>query len=454
MAVAMAAILGKAEPKLALDALNRFRQRRDMANRLRRFNRALLVSDDELRSIARCGNSLGSLVMIRRGPDGHARPVGVATCKSVWGCLGCAARRRAEHAAIVQWYVEQHQAAGKHVSLGSFTLAHYPTDNLAELLEGLRKSFTDMRRLKAFKDAEREYGIDGWIAALEITDGANGWHPHLHVLFFHRDFLGVEYGDNADLRAALHETFSYQINRHLGRQVHQIHGVDLVPVKTSGDDGVLARYLGKIQLEMTRQDLKTARSSTSRSPWQIGLDAAETGDARDIARWVEYLHATKGRNVVTRSQSLTELYGEPTEDEINARIGIEQPDDQADDTDDDGQGEDVASVDAAVWTAAQRATTGDGRSLIAAALSELEDHGPDAMAALLSRRLDGVQVVTHPETGLPHLRFTTRPDTVTVAAGSDDGERIYFDELGPVARAWYGHTRPGNAMEADGWHTN
>ena len=111
MAVAMAAILGKAKPKLALDALNRFRQRRDMANRLRRFNRALLVSDDELRSIARCGNSLGSLVMIRKGPDGHARPVGVATCKSVWGCLGCAARRRAEHAAIVQWYVEQHQAA-------------------------------------------------------------------------------------------------------------------------------------------------------------------------------------------------------------------------------------------------------------------------------------------------------------------------------------------------------
>jgi len=294
-----------------------------------------------------------------------------------------------------------------------------------------------MRRLKAFKDAEREYGIDGWIAALEITDGANGWHPHLHVLFFHRDFLAVEYGDNTDLRAALHETFSYQINRHLGRQVHQVHGVDLVPVKTSGDDGVLARYLGKIQLEMTRQDLKTARSSTSRSPWQIGLDAAETGDARDTARWVQYLHATKGRNVVTRSQSLTELYGEPTDDEINARIGIEQPDDQADETDQD-QGEDVASVDPAVWTAAQKSTTGDGRSLIGAALSELEDHGPDAMAALLSRLLDDVQVVTHPETGLPHLRFTDRPDTVTVAAGSNDGDRIDYDELGPVARAWYG----------------
>jgi hypothetical protein len=76
------------------------------------------------------------------------------------------------------------------------------------------------------------------------------------------------------------------------------------------------------------------------------------------------------------------------------------------------------------------------------------------MAVLLSRHLGDVQVVTHPETGLPHLRFINRPDTVTVAAGSDDGDRIDFDELGAVARAWYGHTRPGNAMEADGWHRN
>ena len=438
MAVAMAAILGKAEPKLALDALNRFRQRRDMANRLRRFNRGLLVSDDELRSIARCGNSLGSLVIIRTDEHGHARPVGVATCKSVWGCLGCAARRRAEHAAVVKWYVDQHHAAGKHVSFASFTLSHYSTDELAVLLEGLRKAFTDMRRMKAFRDAEAEFGIDGWIGALEITDGANGWHPHLHVLFFHRDFLGVEYGDNSGLRAALHETFSYQINRHLGRQVHQIHGVDLVPVKTETQEGALARYLGKIQLEMTRQDLKTARWSTSRSPWLIGLDAAETKDPRDTARWVEYLHATKGRNVVTQSQSLKKLYGEPTDKEIDAMLGIEDhTDDQADE---DDQGQDVASIDAAVWNDARHIITPSNGSLIAAALTAMEDVGPQAMADLLSRHLDPVEVVTHPETGLPHLRYSTRADTITVATGSTDGQQpsIDYDELGPVARAWYG----------------
>jgi hypothetical protein len=442
MAVAMASILGKTRPDLGLEALDRFRNRRDMANRLRRFNRGLLLDDDELRSIARCGNALGSVVMLRRGNDGNVRPGGVATCKSAWGCLGCAARRRAEHAAVVQWLVNKHQTAGGHVSLASFTLAHYPADALAKLLTALRDAFTDMKRLKVYKDAVNDYGIQGWIGALEITDGHSGWHPHLHVLFFHDTFLGVEDGDNADLRAALHEAFAHQIKRHLGRQIHEIYGVDLVPVKTEGDDGVVARYLGKIQLEMARQDLKTGRRSSSRSPWQIALDAAETGDARDTARWVEYLHATKGRNVITKSKSLTDLYGEPTDAEINALIGNDQPDDQADDDNDDDEVEDVASIDAAVWTDAQRTTTPDGGSLITAVLVEFEDQGPQAAADLLGRHLDHVHVVTHPDSGLPHLEYRDRGSTITVAPATDDDDRIDYDQLGPVARAWYGAQDP------------
>lgn len=447
MAVATTPVLGKADPKHGLDATNRFRHRRDQANRLRRFNRNLLSRDDELRSIARCGNALGSLVPVRCDQHGRMRPGGIATCKSVWGCLGCAARKRAEHAAVVKWFVDRHHHAGGHVSLGSFTLAHYPTDNLSELLEGLRKSFTDMRRMKTYKTAETTHGIVGWIGALEITDGPSGWHPHLHVLFFHQDYLGIEDGDNAPLRTALHETFAYQINRHLGRQVHQTHGVDLVPVKTSSDDGAVARYLGKIQLEMTRQDLKTGRGQ-SRSPWQIALDAANTNNPQDTARWIEYLQATKGRNVVTHAKTLDHTYGTPTDQEINTMLGIQdQQDDQADE-DDDAQ--DVASIDSTLWNDARNIITPNHGALTAAALTELETHGLHAMAQLFSNHLNPVEVINHPETGLPHLRYKHRPDTITVATGDTDGQtnRIDYNNLGPVARAWYGAAdEPGEMRE-------
>ena len=443
MTAAMIGLLGNASPKLAAEAHRRIIDRRRMANVLRRFNRRLLSNEPELRSIAKCGNTLGSTVMFHRGADGIVRPGGVATCKSVWGCLGCAARRRALKSAMVKYYVDAHLAAGKGVSFASFTLAHYASDPLAVLLDGLRKAFTDMRHLKVYKDAEHQHGIIGWIAALEITHGANGWHPHLHVLFFHDQHLEVEYGENAELRGALHEAFARQIDRHLGRQVHQVYGVDLEPVRTASRQGeaddAIARYLGKIQLEMTRQDLKTGRVSASRSPWQIGLDAAETGDAQDAALWCEYLRATKGRNVVTSGGSLADHYGEPTADQLDALIGEPTDDDQTSDND---QGETIASMSADVWTDLSNDRTDVGDSAIAAALTALELEGPEAMAVIASDRVGKpVEAIRHDETGLPYLRYRNESDRRTYVGQPHRGDgldEIDLDKLGPAAAAWSG----------------
>ena len=439
MAAAMISLLGNANPKLGCDLYQRFVNRRRMAHVLCRFNRGLLASDDDLRSIARCGNALGSTVIFRRTPNGRVMPGGVATCKSVWGCLGCAARRRALKSAMVKYYVDAHKAAGGGVSFASFTLAHYATDNLADLLDGLRKAFTDMRHLKVYRDAGTTYGIVGWIAALEITHGANGWHPHLHVLFFHREHLEVEYGENAGLRTALHEAFARQIDRHLGRQVHQIHGVDLVPVRTlnrqDGDDAI-ARYLGKIQLELTRQDLKTAKGR-SRSPWQVALDAAETGDAQDAARWCEYLRATKGRNVVTQGGHLAELYGEPTDEELDDLIGPdENTDDQGHDAD---EATDIASMDADIWQDLQRRHATPAHSATADAITALEQHGLDDMANVVSGHLDKpIEITTHPTSGLPHLRYLNPADRrrPEPEPPNRNGPDIDPDQLGPAALAW------------------
>ena len=447
MTAALIGLLGKADPKLASDAHRRLVDRRRMANVLRRYNRGLLADAEDLRSIARCGNTLGSTVMFRQGKDGRMRPSGIATCKSVWGCLGCAARRRALKSAMVKHYVDAHLGAGKGVSFASFTLAHYASDTLDELLEGLRRAFTDMRHLKVYRDAELEFGIVGWIAALEITCGPNGWHPHLHVLFFHEEYLDLEYGENAPLRGALYEAFSRQIDRHLGRPVHEIYGVDLEPVRTRsrepGEDA-LARYLGKIQLEMTRQDLKVGRTSRSRSPWQIGLDAAETGDAQDAARWCEYLRATKGRNVVTTGGRLGELYGEPTVDDLDDFLSddadSELTDDQADEGDD---GTDVASMSADVWTDLSSHRNDPKASAIADALVRLELFGPDAMADVTADRLGKpIEVTTHPTTGLPHLQYANPADRrrhVGQPQHREDGlATTDLDSLGPAGRAWAG----------------
>ncbi|MEM9653710.1 MAG: hypothetical protein AAGA65_16585, partial [Actinomycetota bacterium] len=176
-----------------------------------------------------------------------------------------------------------------------------------------------------------------------------------------------------------------------------------------------------------------------------GLDAAKTGDKQDTARWVEYLHATKGRNVVTRSQSLDEHYGTPTEQEIDTMLAIQdQTDDQTEEGDD---GEDVASIDAAVWNDARDVIIPGVGSLIAAGLTVLEDDGLEALAKLFSRHIEPVETVVHPETRLPHLRYRHRPDTVTVMTGDGETDRIDYDQLGPVARAWYGMVDRGKEVK-------
>ena len=64
------------------------------------------------------------------------------------------------------------------------------------------------------------------------------------------------------------------------------------------------------------------------------------------------------------------------------------------------------------------------------------------MAESFSEYLEPVEVVIHPETGLPHLRYAGRGETVTAAPGSADGTYgpVEVDDLGPVARAWYRHS--------------
>ncbi len=139
---------------------------------------------------------------------------------------------------------------------------------------------------------------------------------------------------------------------------------------------------------------------------------------------------------------MADIYGEPTDEQLNELLGIE-PNDDDDQADDNDEGENIASIDAAVWNDARRTNTTSGQSLISIALAALEDRGADAMAEVLAVYSEPIDLSAHPETGLPHLRYSNRVDTITVQSGTDDGLQapINYDELGPVARAWYGHTK-------------
>ena len=96
-----------------------------------------------------------------------------------------------------------------------------------------------------------------------------------------------------------------------------------------------------------------------------------------------------------------------------------------------------------VWTDLINHRSWPGTSASADAITALETDGPYVMAQVITERLGKtIQVITHAETGLPHLQYLD-PEyrrQPTSERRKRPQPEIDLDALGPVAKAWYGAT--------------
>ena len=115
---------------------------------------------------------------------GSAHYTGLVTCGSVWACPTCAAkiqeRRRQEIEHAMTWAKAQGLAA----IMPTFTFPHRAFHTLADLLEKQATAFKLLRKTRAYRRVMERIGFKGLIRSLEVTHGANGWHPHTHELWF------------------------------------------------------------------------------------------------------------------------------------------------------------------------------------------------------------------------------------------------------------------------------
>lgn len=118
----------------------------------------------------------------------------LATCGSVWACPLCAAkiqaRRRPELEKLVEWAYAQ----GYQVQMVTFTFPHYGFQRLAQLIPNQREAFKTMRGGYSWDKLKKGYGFVGMVRSLEVTHGANGWHPHTHELWITKDLTEARRG--------------------------------------------------------------------------------------------------------------------------------------------------------------------------------------------------------------------------------------------------------------------
>jgi hypothetical protein len=129
----------------------------------------------------------GYFVKVNHHPMyGGASYAGLVTCGSVWACPVCASkiqeRRRGEIEVLLAW----HAGNGGDSLMVTFTFPHVRFDSLAELLRRQALAFKYLRSGKAWQNFTRSFGFLGLVRSLEVTHGANGWHPHTHELWLVR----------------------------------------------------------------------------------------------------------------------------------------------------------------------------------------------------------------------------------------------------------------------------
>lgn len=263
--------------------------------------------------------SQGGAAVQVRAAEGRAYLSGLQTCGSVWMCPCCAPKITEVRRAEIQQLADETRRDGGQLLMLTLTIPHQQGDQLKEIgadgedvgmlsrLSAAWRFFVSGRNaLSRILEPFRYYGF---VRALEVTHGSNGWHPHFHVLVS----IGVPLSDVQALMLedTLHARWAKATKKHgFGDIARAGLRLDVAPV-VAGDEqpSKLGDYIAKwgVAEELTKLHTKQGRSE-SRTPWRLLADYAE-GDRTAGALWAEYAGAFKGRRQIFWSRGLRDLCG-------------------------------------------------------------------------------------------------------------------------------------------------
>ncbi len=254
---------------------------------------------------------------------GRAFYSGLQTCGSVWMCSVCAAKVAERRRVEIGEGIEAHTASGGQVVLFTFTVRHHRGDDLGVTLAGVRGAHKKFKQGRAYQRLRASVGLLGTISGLEVTHGnGNGWHPHIHELWFVR--AGVDLGA---LQAELLVRWSACVERFGLRSVNS-HGLKISYRATGAE--TLNLYMTKmggtwdLSREIVGSATKRARGASGRSPAALLYDYTAGSDIEAGLLWFEFAKTFKGRKQIVWSKGLrAALLGsgvEETDEEIAAKF--------------------------------------------------------------------------------------------------------------------------------------
>lgn len=142
------------------------------------------MSEDKPKTLMKCGHAHANVSLTVKA-NGDTSATGISTCGRVWECAYCAEskqmlRRASLRASLTKWL-----SSGRAVIHVTVTVPHRRSDDLAMVLNLLERARTKMLSGGARARLLAPHGVLAVDWTLEVTfNESDGWHPHLHMLFY------------------------------------------------------------------------------------------------------------------------------------------------------------------------------------------------------------------------------------------------------------------------------
>lgn len=244
-------------------------------------------------------------VNIGSGDDGLTKFGGLSYCGNLWQCPCCAGNVAKTKAAEVEHAMRENAKRGGQCVFVTLTQPHKSKDALKPLVQRQQKSVSSVMSNGTVARFLKKHGYVGQVRAFEVTHGQNGWHPHLHIIMFFDTISIIK--EKQNLNDVIYKAWSTQIVKNGGMKPTLEHGVD-VRLPRNGDTEEIAAYVAKWGMEVTNSHTKKGRAKTSRTPFQILDDLADTYTKRDHDLLLEYAEGTHKKTRIYWSPDLKKRF--------------------------------------------------------------------------------------------------------------------------------------------------
>jgi hypothetical protein len=294
------------------------RSRYDLQRGLRRVT--------TVKRVRTCGNAIGAAVGVKYDSASGAGFTGRETCGSVWSCPVCASKVAARRAIELEALLSTAEARGKRIAMVTLTVRHHKGDTLRDVWDAVAKGWAAITRGRAWVNVQRIVGLVGWVKAVEVTVGKNGWHVHVHALMILDDVdaLGLltDHVWTAWLKGI--ESVGFTALRHQG-------GLDVAV--SDGRGSALADYITKtgsaefdlagLAREATFGASKNGRMG-GRTPFEVLAWGVATGDADDVETWGRWERGSRRRRFMAWSKGIRE-WAEMDDEQSDEEVAAEAP---------------------------------------------------------------------------------------------------------------------------------